>query len=210
MILGLDLGTILAFVGAGIVLNLTPGPDVMFSVASGASGGPKVGVAAAFGVALGAIVHVALVSAGLGALIVAMPGVLLAIKLAGASYLLWLAWRTWNTASEETMSRGAGEMRAAIKRGFVTNLTNPKVVFFLLAFLPQFTRPDAGPVAAQMIVLGALFVVSGLVITGAYGAAAGFASGRLTSRQGVLHKVAAMVYVGLALRLFAGELPTKG
>ena len=94
---------LLAFTLGGLVLNFAPGSDVFFATATGLAGGPRAGALAGFGVGLGVVWHVTLAALGLSALIAAHPGALVAIKWAGAGYLLFLAWRSW-TASD---ARGA-------------------------------------------------------------------------------------------------------
>jgi threonine/homoserine/homoserine lactone efflux protein len=196
----IPLADLLAFVAAGIVLNLTPGADVIFATASGMAGGPRVGAVAGLGVGLGGFFHVGLAALGVSAVIAAYPAALVGLKLAGAGYLLWLAWGSWQAGA--TGDRG-GEARAgaALWRGFVTNALNPKVALFVLAFLPQFTDPARGPVWQQIVVLGTLFTVTGTVITSSYGALAGLAGQHLARRMGWVNKVAAVMLAGLAIRM---------
>lgn len=209
----IPLPDLLAFLAAGIVLNLTPGADVIFATACGVAGGPRVGAVAGLGVGFGGLFHLGLAVAGVSALIAAHPGALIALKLAGAGYLVWLAWVSWRA---DPGGEGRGEMRAgvALWRGFVTNALNPKVALFVLAFLPQFTDAARGPVWAQIAVLGALFTVTGTVITCGYGALAGLAGQRLSgqgisgrglaARMGLMNKVAAVMLLALALRMAWG------
>lgn len=199
---------LLAFLAAGIVLNLTPGADVVFATACGVAGGPRVGAVAGLGVGFGGLFHVGLAVVGVSALIAAHPGAMMVLKLAGAAYLVWLAWASWRA---DPGGEGRGEMRAgvALWRGFVTNALNPKVALFVLAFLPQFTDPARGPVWAQIAVLGALFTMTGAAITCGYGALAGLAGQRLSgqrlaARMGLMNKVAAVMLLALALRMAWG------
>ncbi|MEC7762765.1 MAG: LysE family translocator [Pseudomonadota bacterium] len=203
MILGLDPSAVLAFVGAGVLLNLTPGADVMFATASGVSGGPRVGAAAALGVALGALWHALLAAAGLSALLAAFPPAYDAVRYAGAAYLIFLAWKTWR-AGPAVAGDGAQGLWRAIRRGFMTNALNPKVALFILALLPQFTSPSTGPIWAQILALGLVFAVTGFFITAGYGIAAGLVGARLTRHARLLNRVSAMVYALLALRLVLG------
>lgn len=191
--------TLAAFLAAGIVLNLTPGADVMFAMASGAQGGWRSGIAAAAGVSAGSLVHTALTAFGLAALLAAHPGAFDVIRWAGAAYLLWLAWKSWHAAPMP--SAGALRLSRAFGRGFLTNLLNPKVALFLMAFLPQFADPTRSPVWLQMVLLGALFSLTGFVITGGYGVLAGTLRDTLTNRARVLNRFAALVFAGLAARL---------
>ncbi|RME18360.1 MAG: LysE family translocator [Alphaproteobacteria bacterium] len=200
MIFGLDPVAVAGFVGAGVVLNLTPGADVMFASASGLAGGPRRGVAAALGVSLGSLLHGALAAFGLAALLAAWPSALAVVKAVGAGYLLYLARKTWGAPSlaEGKGARGTGQ---AVWRGFVTNALNPKVALFVVAFLPQFTSPESGPVSLQILLLAGLFAVSGFVITGAYGAMAGCAAKALGRAGRWLNRLSGAVYAGLALRI---------
>ncbi len=191
---------LLAFLAAGVVLNLTPGADVIFATASGMAGGPRVGAVAGLGVGLGGFFHVGLAALGVSAVIAAYPAALLGLKLAGAGYLLWLAWGSWHAGATGD-PRGEVRAGAALWRGFVTNALNPKVALFVLAFLPQFTDPARGPVWQQIVVLGALFTVTGTVITSGYGALAGLAGQQLAQRMGWVNKVAAVMLAGLAIRM---------
>lgn len=196
----MDPATVAAFVLAGIVLNLTPGADVMFATACGLAGGWRGGVAAAFGVALGSVVHVAFATLGISAAILAVPHAYDIIRWAGAVYLLWLAWAAW-TAPPPEPDQGRRSHRAAIRKGFVTNLLNPKVALFIMAFLPQFAAPEIGPIWHQTLGLGLLFIVTGLIITSGYGAFAGLFGAALGKVQGVMGKVSALVFGGLAARI---------
>ncbi|MBD1203890.1 MAG: LysE family translocator [Rhodobacteraceae bacterium] len=199
----IPLADLLAFLAAGIVLNLTPGADVIFATACGVAGGPRVGAVAGLGVGFGGLFHVGLAAVGVSALIAAHPASLIVLQFAGAGYLLWLAWTSWRAGAG---AAGRGEMQAgvALWRGFVTNALNPKVALFVLAFLPQFTDAARGPVWAQIVVLGALFTLTGTAITCGYGALAGLAGQRLAARMGLMNRVAAVMLLALALRMAWG------
>ncbi|MBL8562419.1 MAG: LysE family translocator [Gemmobacter sp.] len=192
-----------AFLAAGIVLNLTPGADVMFATASGLQGGARAGAVAGLGVGLGGLLHVTLAVLGVSALLAASPAALTALKWAGAGYLLYLAVKSWRAGAALP---GQGEARAgrALWRGFVTNALNPKVALFILSLLPQFTDPARGPVWQQILILGLLFMVTGTIITCGYGLLAGMAGQALGRRMGALNKLAALLYGALALRIVRG------
>lgn len=192
-----------AFVTAGLALNLAPGQDVMFASACGLRGGPRAGALAGLGVGLGVLVHVALATAGLGALIAAHPAALVAIKWTGATYLLWLAWAAWHDTGTGRAAAAPERGRRLIARGALNNLLNPKPVLFLLAFLPQFTSPAHGPVWHQFLGLGLIFAFTGTLVTMGYGVAAGLAGRTLSARMGWLNRIAAVIFAGLALRLVA-------
>lgn len=189
-----------AFLAAGIVLNLTPGADVMFATASGLSGGPRAGAVAGLGVGLGGLFHVTLAAIGVSALLPAHPAALTALKWAGAAYLLYLAVKSWRAGAAQP-GTGVAHPGRALWRGFVTNALNPKVALFVLAFLPLFTDPARGPVWQQILILGAVFTATGTVITMGYGLLAGMAGQALGRRMGAMNKVAAVLFGGLAARM---------
>ncbi len=193
--------TLATFMAASWTLNLTPGPDLMFISASGAAGGPKAGIAAGLGVAAGCLWHVALAAFGVAALLTAHPAAFDALRYGGAAYLLRLAWKTWHAPAQIDPARGAASMRQAFVRGALTNVLNPKVFVFIMAFLPQFTDATRGPVWLQIVILGLLFAVGSIPVNCGAGALAGAATAFMRKAGGVINKVAAVVYGGLAVRL---------
>lgn len=190
----------LAFLAAGLLLNLTPGADVMFATASGLSGGPRVGAAAGLGVGLGGFWHVGLATLGLSTLIAAVPMALTVLKWLGAAYLLWLAWASW-TAPAAAPGQGGLTVRAAVRRGFVTNALNPKVALFILAFLPQFADAARGPVWQQILFLGVIFTLTGTLVTAGYGLLAGLLRQSLAGRMTLLNRIAGVLLAVLAVRI---------
>ena len=196
----MDTALIVAFISAGILLNLTPGADVAFAMASGVSGGPKAGIAAAFGITLGGLTHMVLAVLGISAALKAVPHAYDIIRYLGAAYLLYLAVKSWNSSSSAGQT-GETSLYSALKRGIVTNILNPKVALFFLAFFPQFIRPEAGPAWQQMLVLGLIFNFNGFIITAAYGAFAGLARNTLTRFGNALNKITSIIFGGLAARL---------
>ena len=154
-------GQLTAFVAGGLVLNFAPGQDVFFASACGIQGGPRAGAWAGFGVGLGVLMHVALATVGLGAIVAAHPEALRAIKYAGAAYLLWLAWKMWRAAAEPlSMEAPAADARSAaglVWQGIATQLANPKpAVFFGTIFL-TFLPPQA-PLWGYGAILALIFV----------------------------------------------------
>lgn len=194
---------LLAFLAGALTLNAAPGPDVLFASACGMQGGPKAGALAGIGVGLGSLGHVAAAVLGLGALIATSPGLLAAIQWAGAGYLVWLAWKSWRTPPHGPGTPAARRPLAILGRGMLSNLLNPKPVLFFLAFLPQFVAPAYGPVWQQLLGLGLIFVVTGTLVTAAYGMAAGWLGARLGARMGLMNRIAALMFLGLAARLVA-------
>lgn len=173
-----SLDTLLAFFGVAIVLGLTPGPDNLFVLMQSAQHGWRTGLQVVIGLCLGVAVHTCAVALGLAAIILASPVAFTVLKLAGALYLLWLAWGAWRAPTNVAPPNGpdSGALMAdnkprqrplaMIGRGFVMNLSNPKVLMFFLAFLPQFANPALGPVAPQIGVLGLVFTLATLLVFG--------------------------------------------
>lgn len=191
---------LIAFVIGGLIVNFAPGQDVMFATACGIQGGPRVGVIAGLGVGVGVLWHIALAAAGLSALIAAHPMVLEGLRYAGAGYLAWLAVKSWRAGAMPD-GRGTDSDWRAFRRGILSNVLNPKPVLFMMAFLPQFVVPAAGPVWQQIVALGLVFAFTGTLVTMLYGAVAGVAGKALARRAGVVNKVAAVMFAGLAAKL---------
>jgi threonine/homoserine/homoserine lactone efflux protein len=144
--------------------------------------------------------HVGLAAAGVSALIAAHPQALDALRWIGAGYLVWLAWKAWN-AGPEGPGTGHASLWRAWRKGVLTNMLNPKPVLFVLAFLPQFVVADGPPVWQQIVTLGLIFAFTGTLVTMGYGLVAGFAGQALARRMGIVNRLAAVLFAGLALRL---------
>lgn len=203
LIASFPLARLAPFVAGGLVLNVTPGADVLFATASGIRGGPRIGALAGLGVGIGVLWHVSLAALGLSAAIAAFPGALAAIRWIGAAYLLYLAWHSWRTTGALPEGRGAASAWSALRRGILSNVTNPKPMLFMMAFLPQFTDPALGPIWQQIVFLGLIFCFTGTLVTMAYGIAAGYVRHALARRLVILNRVAAVMFGGLALKLIA-------
>ena len=149
----IDLSILPAFVFAALALNLTPGPDMMLCLTQGMQSGRAAAWSASAGVSAGALVHVTIAGLGLGAVVAAFPWAFTVIRWLGVAYLLYLAVQAFR--SSQLKIRGTGLRPARVFRaGLFTNLTNFKVVWFVLAFIPQFVVPDAGPVFVQFLAFG--------------------------------------------------------
>lgn len=225
-----SLHTLSTFFGVAVLLALTPGPDNLFVLVQSAQRGWRAGMAVVLGLCLGLVVHTAAVALGLAALFAASPTAFTALKFCGAAYLAWLAWQALrapagvvqeqgqDVAGAGDAARGVQEPTTApqaapgavpglvrmVGRGMLMNLTNPKVLIFFLAFLPQFTDPARGSVAAQTMVLGLVFMLATLLVFGTIACFSG-AFGALLQRSArartALNRVAGLVFLGLAVRL---------
>ena len=193
--------TIATFIGASFLLYLTPGADMMFTIASGVAGGPRAGLAAACGIALGVMVHVTAAAAGLAVLVATSPVTLDIIRYLGAAYLAFLAWQSWRDRGHLSKADGRKDVWRAFRRGFLTNILNPKVALFILAFLPQFIDPAIGPAWHQIVILGAILGIGGILTDGTYGVLAGFMAERVRKSARTMNKISAVIFGGLAARL---------
>lgn len=201
VLISFDAVTLGAFVLAGLLLNITPGADFVFISASGISGGPRHGMAAALGVNIGVVLHVFLAAAGVSALLIAYPAAYDAIRYLGAAYLLFLAFQSWRASGELAQGAGGRSPKHAIWRGFVTNALNPKTALFIFAFIPQFTDAAVGHLWLQIIILGAIFALNGFLFSMCLGALSGWFASALRSRTTLLNKITAILFGGLAARL---------
>ena len=193
--------TLAAFIPAALALNLTPGADMLFCLGQGLRSGPRAAMAASAGISAGSFVHVTLAALGLGALIAAVPWAFDVIRWIGVVYLLYLAWQTLRSSGATDAEAAELSVGRAFWTGFVVNLTNPKVILFVLAFIPQFVQPEAGSVLGQFLIFGLVLSVGGFFINGGVGV---FASGlgRRMARGGrVLSWITSGIFVALAARL---------
>ena len=199
----LDVSVLPAYLTAVLLICIAPGPDMAYMVATGIGGGRSAATRAALGVTVGVVVYAVAVAAGLGALVGRHPGVLTLLESFGAVYLGWLAYGTFqdalhthaNTNDADTASTGW------FRRGLIVNLTNPKVLLFFLAFLPQFLGHSHHP-SLQLLMLGLLFQAIGLVVDLTIGWTAGGFRDKVLARPGVLRAMtytSAGVFVVLAV-----------
>lgn len=192
------------FLAGALLLNITPGPDVAFTMATSARGGVKAGIAVALGVGLGALTWSALTAAGLAAILAASEHALTVIRVIGGGYLLFLAWNAFRHRKEMPQSSGGASLVKAFRAGAVTNLFNPKVGLFFLAFLPAFTNPASGAVWLQTFLLGAVFSFTGVCVLVLVALGAGVLRSRLEQSvriRSAINTAAASVFAGLGLYL---------
>ena len=161
-----ELSRLLPFLVAALLLNLTPGADMMYVVARSVGQGRLAGVCSAFGISGGSLVHTVFAAVGLSALLMQSATAFQIVKYGGAAYLLYLAWKLWRSADSaaEIAQRQPASLVKVFFEGALTNVLNPKVALFVLAFLPQFVDPGSGAVAGQILFLGGLFNVGGTII----------------------------------------------
>jgi threonine/homoserine/homoserine lactone efflux protein len=205
-----DFSTLLPFLAAALALNLTPGADMTYVIARSATQGRAAGVAASFGVSVGSFVHSLLAAFGVAALVARSEAAFLTIKIAGAVYLLYLAWKAFRAGARglHLQTLAPVKLRRVFAEGALTNLLNPKVALFILAFLPQFVDPSRGSVIVQILVLGLIFNIGGTTVNVVAAASAGAAAGMLRNSAAFsrwLNRISGIVFIGLALRLALAE-----
>jgi threonine/homoserine/homoserine lactone efflux protein len=153
------------FVLSGLLLNLAPGPDTLYIVGRSSSQGWRAGAAAALGIFAGTFVHIAAAAAGLSALLAASASAFTVVKIAGAIYLVYLGIALLRSpaapAGASATPAPSASLRTVFVQGFFTNVLNPKVALFFVAFLPQFVEPEAPSKAAALLFLGAIFNLNG-------------------------------------------------
>ena len=154
-----DLTSLALFMTATLALNLAPGPDMLYVSTRSLTQGRRAGVISALGIAAGSVVHTVLIASGLAALLRALPLAYEIVRFAGAAYLIWLGVQALRSKSGPVSGKPLDRASewTIFRQGAVTNILNPKVALFFLAFLPQFVDPQRGSVALQIVVLGCLF-----------------------------------------------------
>ena len=201
-----------AFATAVFLLNATPGVDFALTVSRTLAGGARAGVAAALGIGAGCVVHALAAAFGLAALLALRPQAFVAIQWAGAAYLVWLGLGLLRQAVRRTqaaattappVAAGARSLAAEFRTGLLTNVLNPKVAFFFLAFLPPFVPADSASPTASFLLLGAWFVLQGtafLLLLVALAARLAKLPASETARR-ALTGLGGLLFIGLAARL---------
>lgn len=196
----------LVFIVSSALLCAVPGPDNIFVLTQSALYGKAAGLLVTLGLCTGLIVHTAAVALGVATLFQTSAIAFTVLKLAGAMYLAYLAWKAFSVSAKnvDVPRSNLPTAGALYRRGIIMNVTNPKVSIFFLAFLPQFTSPNIGSLGLQIFQLGGLFIAITFAIFGAIALLAGTLGGWLsrTPRAEVyLNRMAGVVFVVLALNL---------
>ena len=213
---------LLAFIAAGLLLNLTPGPDVLYIVTQATRRGLRAGLVAALGITAGCCVHIVAAAAGVSALVAASSTAFAVLKWVGAAYLLYvglsmLLVRRKLEATARTVAARSPAVPAAdadaglwvvFRRGFWTNALNPKVALFFLAFVPQFIAHGAAHPSLAFLALGLLFNVNALFVNAGWAWATAAMAQRLGAvRRGMrwLDRAAGAMFIGFGLKLALAE-----
>jgi len=196
------------FVAAGVLLNLTPGQDTMFIIGRALHGGTRAGVAAACGICAGSVGHTLAAALGLSLLLASSALAFTLVKLLGAAYLIYLGTKLLLSKAARYTAVPAGTAtaggRSAFLQGMLTNLLNPKVALFFLAFLPQFIDPRSGARTLAFLALGATFITTGLIWCLILALAAGRLQAfflRNRSARAVIDRAVGALFVALGARL---------
>ncbi len=224
-----DAQQVLMFMLAGVLLNLTPGPDVLYIVNQSLRGGVQRGLVAAWGITVGCFVHVAAAALGLGAVLTTSADAFNLIKWIGAAYLLWmggrLLWRTCQAAGEEVTaqpvavagqpsdapSQETSSLWAVFFGAFATNALNPKVALFFLAFVPQFIPAQASDPAWAFVLVGCLFNLNSWLVCMGWAVAASWLARRgQWLQRGMRHldRLTGLLFVGFGLKLALTDAPS--
>ena len=173
------------FVLSGLLLNITPGPDTLYIVGRSSAQGWPAGAVAALGIGTGALVHICAAALGLSAILAASAAAFTAVKIVGAAYLVYVGIsliRSKSSTQKTAIDSGhrPTSMRGIFFQGFLTNVLNPKVALFFLAFLPQFVSSDAPSKPLAFLLLGAIFDFNGTI----WNLLVAWSTARISSRFG--------------------------
>jgi threonine/homoserine/homoserine lactone efflux protein len=164
----------MALVALGMVL--TPGPNMIYLVSRSLSQGPRAGLTSLLGTLVGFLVYMTMANLGLAAVFLVVPWLYLAVKICGAAYLLYLAWKTLKPggiALFETRPLPRDSRWRLFRMGLITNLLNPKAAIMYLALIPQFERPSGGSVVLQGFILGGVQIAVSMIVNASIVLAAG-------------------------------------
>jgi threonine/homoserine/homoserine lactone efflux protein len=176
---------------AALALNISPGPDMLYVISRSLELGRRAGIVSALGIGVGTLVYTFVTAIGLSALLVSFPIAFELVRFGGATYLVYLGIRMLLAKSSNAPAQGLGrtnsqDLPSVFRQGVTTNVLNPKVALFFLAFLPQFVDRSQGAFALQMIFLGLLFDTSGTGVNVMVATLAGHVSESLEKRSGFI------------------------
>ena len=201
------------FAAAALMVNLTPGPDMMFVIGSSVARGRRAGVLAALGVGTGCLVHVAMAALGLSALLAASATLYAAVQWIGAAYLVWMGLallraRPGRAAGAAALDDDGAAASRVFWQGALTNALNPKVALFFLAFLPQFVDSASADRGLSFLALGLLFDAGGTLVNVLAALLAAQLRAALAGRTGGagrwLQRAVGALFVGLGVKLALG------
>ncbi|MHC4664646.1 MAG: LysE family translocator [Planctomycetota bacterium] len=196
------------FLTAGVILNLTPGQDTMYIIGRSVAEGKGSGIASALGISTGGLIHASAATLGLSAILTTSAVAFMIIKLLGVSYLIYLGVRLLLERESVVFSANGNSnclgLFRAYRRGIMTNVLNPKVAVFFLAFLPQFVEASTEHRTLAFLLLGGIFVFTGTIWCLIVAILSAKASGTLRRSSGksrLVRRVAGTVFIGLGIKL---------
>lgn len=202
----MDMTNFAIFFTASWILIITPGPDIIYVITRGVSQGRRAGIVSAIGVTLGILVHTIFAALGLAVILRTSALAFLAVKYTGAAYLVYLGIKSYRdkTSFDLTSEQAQARTRTIFIQGMLSNVLNPKVALFFLAFLPQFVNSDYGGVALQMLYLGltfAFFCVIFLLFLGYFSGSLGLWLSRNQFLASKIRFITGSILIALGLRL---------
>ena len=194
------------FIGVSWALIVAPGPDMIYVITRGMAHGRRAGILSAIGVVCGILVHTLAAAFGLTLILRTSAAAFLLVKLVGAAYLLYLGIKTWRDKSTFRLQTPVSTAKSSslFWQGVLSNVLNPKIAIFFLAFLPQFVENGSGPIAQQMVFLGVTFACFGLCFLLLVGYSSGTIGGWLLSRPRYAHffqQFTGGILIALGIRL---------
>ncbi|MGC1174045.1 LysE family translocator [Polaromonas sp.] len=214
-----DFQHLLLFIAAGWLLNLTPGPDVLYIVTHSLRSGARAGIIAGLGITTGCFVHIFAAAVGVSALLATSAMAFTVLKWMGAAYLLWVGTKILFSrrlqATTDLRAVAASEPQRPLKAifigGFWTNVLNPKVAIFFLAFVPQFIAPDAASPALAFAMLGVLFNLNAIPVNTGWALLAAWMARRDAVQRGMhwLDRAAGVMFIGFGVKLALTDHPAN-
>lgn len=197
----------LGFIVAGIILNLTPGSDTMYILTRSISQGRKAGIYSVLGITTGGLIHTTFASLGLSILLAKSATAFALVKYLGVTYLVYLGIRMIidkKNSFDNSQKTEQLDLKKIYRQGVITNVLNPKVALFFLAFLPQFINPNYASGSLPFMILGVTFMTTGTVwcLFLAYAASRITNTLRANDRIGmIMQKISGLIFIGLGIRL---------
>lgn len=205
----METDVLLSFIGITVLIALSPGPDNLYVLMQSALHGHTAGIWVTLGLCTGLIVHTTAVSLGLAAVLQSSVTAFTLLKIIGALYLLYLAWQAFKTGSLHLNSQNTPVLKPwqLYRRGVVMNISNPKVSLFFLAFLPQFIAVQTGHIAQQIWLMGLMTIIVTFIVFSSIALLSGKLKRLNTSAkaQRMLHRITAIIFVGLAMKLLSSH-----
>jgi threonine/homoserine/homoserine lactone efflux protein len=201
-----DLAHFLPFALATLILNLTPGPDMMYIIARSLGQGKRAGVVSTFGISSGCLFHALAATVGIAAVLRSWPVAFQVVRYAGAIYLIYLGVRLIARRRRDGEVVGTAPIapfHTIFRQGVITNVLNPKVALFFLAFLPQFVSPARGSATMQLVTLSVYFIFSATIVNLAVAVLSGVAGNFLRRGRNIarMERASGGVFIALGLRV---------